>query len=299
MTKAGLARATAQKVADIEQNLTSTQLAYCDSIDWANRVAMVIVSQGRVPAQMVGAAPIPGRKCRVAWLGDALVCLGVDPRSSTGKVTSGASGGVVGFLGDDGVQYSVAYDNTLTFAVNDRIAVEWTSTGGLAYAKLSADPVTLDPYAPPPPVVVPGGPKSLTFIPNDSGTYYQPGGTWQTSDVWCTDTNLGAWFYSGIAATIGDGDQITAIRVYVDAYQTEGAAPTIGLHALSGKSGAPNVVNAVQVPAGTGWKNLPLSFGDLLKTGAQLGLGTNHGGYHKWSRARVNNSGALYIAWRT
>jgi hypothetical protein len=235
----------------------------------------------------------------VAWIGGQAICLGVIPRSQTGKVSAAPSGGTLQFTGDDNYVKRIAYDSTITFALNDRVLVDWSS-GGFAYAKLSADPITLDPTVVPPPVVVPGsGEKSLTFNPNNSGTWSQTYGKWQTSDVWCSDSTLGAWFYAGIADTIPDGATILEIRVYVDAFQTQGSNPTIGVHNLGAPVGAPLVTNAVAVPGGTGWKSLPTSSGDLLKAGAWVGIGTNHGGYHKWNRAGVNNSGALFIRWRT
>ena len=293
------ARATAAALADLQQGLSSTMLGYCDSIDWANGLANIRVGQGLISVPMVGpSAPIPQQPARVAWIGGLAVCLGAVPRAQTGKVTAAPSGSVLGFLGDDGRSKSIAYDTTISFAVNDRVLVDWSS-GGFAYAKLSADPVTLDPYIVAPPVIVPGGEKSLTFLPNNSGTWSQTYGKWQSSDVWCSDTTLGAWFYAGIADTIPDNAVILEIRVYVDAYYTSGSNPTIGVHNLGAPVGAPLVTNAIAVAGGTGWKALPTSDGDLLKGGAWVGIGTNHGGYHKWNRAGVNNSGALFIRWRT
>ncbi len=293
------ARAQAATVAQLQQGISSRMIGVCDSIDWTNGLANVFVGKGKISVPMVGAAPpVPQWQCHIAWIGQQAVCLGPVPRSMTGTVSTAPAGGILGFTGDDGFTKSIAYDSTITFAINDRILVDWSS-GGLAVAKLSADPVTLDPTVIAPPVVAPGGVKSLTFIPNNSGTWSQAYSKWQSNEVWCSDTTIGCWFYAGIADTIPDGAVIEEIRVYVDAYQTTGNSPTIGGHTLLTPSGAPSVTNAATVPGGTGWKTLPTSLGDRLKTGAAKGLGTNHGGYHKWRPARVNNSGALYIRWRT
>ncbi|UAJ80146.1 hypothetical protein IT072_03615 [Leifsonia sp. ZF2019] len=294
------ARATASALADMKSGLSNLQQGICSSIDWTNGLANVIVSGGAISIPMLGAAPpIPQQKCWVGWIGQQALCLGPVPRSMTGKVTTAPASGVLGFTGDDGTVKTIAYDSTITFALNDRIIVDWWS-GGFAFAKLSADPITLDPVYIPPPVVSPvAQEKSLTFDPNGSGTWSTTYSKWQDSNVWCSDSTLGAWFYAGIADTIPDTATILEIRVYVDAFYTTGSDPTIGVHSLAGATGAPAVSSAGTVPGGTGWKNLPTALGDLLKTGAALGLGTNHGGYHKWSRAGVNNSGALFIRWRT
>lgn len=293
---------TAAKTAEVAALGSSRMIGYCQLIDWANGLATVIVGQGKITVPMAGPTPpIPQRQCHIAFIGGDPVCIGVVPRSPTGTVSRAPSGGTLEVTTDnEGAKYTIAYDSTITFALNDRILVDWSS-GGVAVAKLSADPISLTsllPSAPPPPVITPGGEKSQTWNPYDAGTWSESFNKWQNSDVWCSDTTLGAWFYQGIADTIPDNAAILEIRVNVAAYQTQGSNPTIGVHSQGSKGGAPDVNSAVGVPGGSGWKALPTSFGDALKTGAARGLGTAHGGYHKWY-GTAQNSGALFIKWRT
>lgn len=140
---------------------------------------------------------------------------------------------------------------------------------------------------------------SVDFRADDSGSYF--GSSWWTNDVRCSDGNIGAWFYgSTIANTIPDAATITRVQIYINEYynQFPSSLATIGLHTLETKSGAPTVTDTVTISAGSGWKDLPASFGDALKTGAKKGAGTNEGGFHKFrSRAADADSGLLRIDW--
>lgn len=150
------------------------------------------------------------------------------------------------------------------------------------------------------------GSYSTDFRADDSGTYYVPGTAYSTADVWCTSTgnNKGAWFYGAtIANTIPDTATITRVQVYVNEFYN--LYPTslalIGLHTLETKSGAPTITSATTISSGTGWKELPTSFGDSLKAGTSKGVGTGSSGssgYHKFrSRAADADSGLLRIDW--
>ncbi len=152
--------------------------------------------------------------------------------------------------------------------------------------------------------VTPDKPKTTTsrFRSTKSGNYYVPGSSWAAGDeVWCSDGNRGCWFYGGaIADTIPNGAKIQSVRVYVPEFynQFPTSKATIGLHNKTGKSGAPTITSATTISAGTGWKKLPNSFGDALKDGSKEGLGTNGGGYHKFTgRSGDNQSGYLEIVW--
>src|SRR5690606_30652751 len=120
-------------------------------------------------------------------------------------------------------------------------------------------------------------------------------------EVRCSSGNIGAWFYgSTIADTIPDGAKISRVQLYVNEFynQFPSSLATIGLHALAAKAGAPSVSSPVTISAGSGWKDLPTSFGDALKTGAKLGVGTAEGGYHKFRPVSADaDCGMLRIDW--
>lgn len=291
----------AQTTAELRAGLSRLDAGVCLSIDWATYQAVVSVSGGTVPMPMVGTAPAVGDRVLVGILGNLPVCLGAVARPATGTVASTAANGKVHVTGDDGADYTVAYDTAYTPAGGHRVALNWAVPGGFVLGRLSSDQALEAPST----ITAPSAKLGeATFIPTDSGTYDVNFHDWFTSQVWSSSSTFGLYFYGGqIASTIPDNAEILEIRLYVDSVYTTGNSPTIGLHSETGKAGAPSVSSAVTIPGGSGWKGqgegVPLSFGDALKTGQALGLGTSHGGYHKWSPARTNNSGALYIRWRT
>jgi hypothetical protein len=262
----------------------------------------VNLNGSHVPALCAGGQfPAVGDSVMVLQIGTLLICMGAIPKPAHGIVVSAASEGRVSVEADDGQTYSLNYNHLYTPAVNDHVKIDWDLIGGFVVGPLAAAP-TGDPH-----LIVPTGPggsegsggtTTVAFNPTDSGTWN--GSSYFTTQVYCGDTTLGAYFYgTQIADTIPDGAVINAIAVFVDETTNyyPGSLATFGLHSLPGRSGAPNPSSPVPIAAGSGWKNLPLSFGDALKTGAAFGLATDHGGYHIFAPKGVGNSGALSITW--
>jgi hypothetical protein len=233
--------------------------------------------------------PLPGESVRVLQTTEASVMIGpARPRSVIGSVTATGTPylTVDTSVGEQQLPYLTSY----TPSTADLVLI----FGNVVLGKVTAAPAgTYTPETPP------VQEYSATFKAKDSGSYQ--GSSWWTDQVWCSDSNVGAWFYPDIADTIPDDAEITRVQVLVNEFynQFPTSLATIGLHSLASKSGSPTVVSAVTVSAGSGWKTLPVAFGDALKTGTRKGLGTNHGGYHKFrSRTEDANSGALRIDWR-
>jgi hypothetical protein len=245
--------------------------------------------------------PLPGDPVRCLRTDDGTVMIGPSmPRSSIGTVTATGSPylTVLTTVGSRQLPYLSSYSSP---AVNDSVDIDWAS-GGIVLGKTTAVPAST--YTPPAPAA---SDFQADFRANDSGTFYVPGGNWAHEDVWCTSTgnNRGAWFYGNkIKDTIPDGAEIQSVRLYLDEYYNDFPAQLalIGMHSLGSKAGTPTIVSAVTVSAGSGWKTLPDSFGDALKTGARLGVGTGSSGasgFHKFrSRAADADSGLLRIKWR-
>lgn len=240
-------------------------------------------------------APNPGDSVRCLATSAGTVVLGLSrPRRSTGTVKSLAAPlvTVTTSIGDVAMPYLSSYAPV----VGHLVAINWTA-GGIVLGQVTAAPDGITPGPGPGPT--PPADYSVDFISADSGSY---GTSWFTNDVYCSASNIGAWFYgTTIADTIPDAALILSVSVYVTEFynQFPSSLATIGTHPLTGKAGVPVVSNAITISAGTGWKSLPASFGDLLKTGAAKGVGTNHGGYHKFTaRASDSSSGLLRIAWR-
>lgn len=275
------------------------------SLDYPDS-ATVNIGGGTVSAICAGGQfPAVGDSVLVLQAGTALVCIGAMPKPAHGIVTATASGGHVNILADDGMTYAMNYNHLYTPAINDHVKLDWDLIGGYVVGPLAAaptgDPNTVVPVAPTNPEGGDSGPSSYSriFYPTDSGTYNPDYGTYVFSDVWCSDSTFGAYFYgTQISGSIPDGATITSIRVYLQetANYYPGSLATIGTHALTHKAGQPTPSNVTTVSAGSGWKTLTAAIGNALKTGAAFGLATDHGGYHIFSR-KGGSSGALSISW--
>lgn len=151
------------------------------------------------------------------------------------------------------------------------------------------------------PPVAPGTPAvshTDTFTAIDAGSYGS--GRWWTSQVYASDSNLGAWFYgSKIADTIPSSAVISSIQVFIPGgSQIQGSAPNFALHPYGSNPGvSPSFSGATAVSVAPGWVALPASFATALKSGGgSAGIGVAHGGYNIFpSLAQDGMSGALQI----
>ncbi len=251
---------------------------------------------GPVPCLSAGSSqPLPGTSVRCVQFDGGVVMLGpAAPQSTFGTVT--ATGALALTVTVGGVSLQLPFMVSYTpRAINDVVLIDWDS-GGVVLGKLSAVPGASYVYVPTTPPIQA---YTADFRADDSGSFES--GSWNKNDVYCSSSNIGAWFYgSTIAGTIPDGAVINRVQLYVPEYynQFPSSLATIGLHTLPTKAGTPSISSAGTISQGTGWKDLPVGFGDALKTGAALGVGTNHGGYHKFrGRATDADSGLLRIDW--
>ena len=290
--------------------LTARKLAQIPSISAftaqyvsANTDGTVMVDFGEGPVQVYSAGfytPLPGDSVRVIKLDTFTLMLGPlvqDP--AYGRVTATGTPKLTVQYADGSTEMlfymSSAYPSP---AVNDDVKIDRAS-GGMILGKVTGVPVSG--YLPP---VAPTGPVSQSgaadFRAVDSGTW-NTDGSFFNDDVWCSSTTVGAWFYGSIIAdTIPDEATITLVRLYTPEFENRfpTSLATIGLHTSPSK-GFPTVTGAVSIPNGADFKTLPNSFGDALKTGTAWGLGTNHGGYHRYTRRALSaQSGLLHIEWK-
>jgi hypothetical protein len=217
--------------------------------------------------------------------------LGPVARSPWAIVTAAPAAGQVGVTGDDGVVSTLPYADSLELALADRVVIDWAS--GVVIAEPAAEII---PEVPLPPIGGSGEEKTWTFFPRTggrgSGSYNS---SWWTERVFASDSNLGAFFYDGIADSIPDDAVVLRATVHLEAEQDLYAGPNVGLHSLDDKTGPPDVHDLVTLTRGSGDKPLPESFGHRLATGEMKGLVFDGGGYNIYSKANVNNSGALTI----
>lgn len=248
---------------------------------------------GPVPILSAGLfEPLPGDNVRVLRTSAGTVLLGPSlPRSAIGEVT--ATGTPALTVETSAGSAQLPYVTTYSPMVGDLVLIDWGS-GGVVVGKVTAAPAgSYDPPA--------GTPTEfqVEFRAFDSGSYGF--GRWWTPDVWVSISNIGCFFYRGIADTIPDSAEILSVEIYLVEFYNE--FPTslaeFGMHSLASKVGVPSIDSATAVAAGSGWRTLPASFGDQLKTGARKGIGASVDGYHKFRSVASNaQSGMLRIKWR-
>jgi hypothetical protein len=294
---------TSQAVHDLSNAGAALQPATVLSTNYPSYVT-VNLNGGEVPAICIGGQfPAVGDGVMILQVDTMIVCLGAIPKPSHGIVKSAASGGRVTVTADDGNDYSVNYNSLYTPAVNDNVKLDWDVIGGFVVSPMASTP-TGDPniIAPtgPPPIESGGGPQSATFFPTDSGTTTE-GGSWFTTSVYCSDSDIGAYFYGGqIAGTVKAGSNVTSASIYIeeDTNYYPGSLATIGTSDSGSKSGVPGVSNIINISAGSGWKPLPEAIIVALITGASTSIATAHGGYHIFA-PKGGLSGAIAMNWST
>ncbi|MFC5930938.1 hypothetical protein D6T64_12150 [Cryobacterium melibiosiphilum] len=278
----------------------STMTARYDSTN-ADGTVNVDFGAGLVTVYSAGfSTPLPGAGVRVLRLNGFTLMLGVvKPQPSYGEVIATGTPNITVRL-TNGVELSLAYLNSyLNPAIGDVVLISWEGHG-MVIGSPTAIPEPPVEYVPPNDAAPSPASSAREFVAVDSGNFYTGGG-WNYTDPWSSASNTGAFFHNDIAGSIPDSAAISLVEFYVtETYnQHPNVLAKVGLHSLTGKSGNPNIRNSVDISAGTGWKVLPNSFGDALKTGAALGLGfpTVPGGvsYHKFRGRGSGPDGMIRI----
>jgi hypothetical protein len=155
--------------------------------------------------------------------------------------------------------------------------------------------------APTDPTPPPGAQQGRqVFTALDSGQYAKGGGSTQSNDVYASASTRSLWVYgTKIADTIPDGAVIRSVSINVAPLRDDGNSPRFGTHPhASMPATAPTIGNLTSIAKPSGWVALPTSFGDLLKTGAALGIGVDGAGYAIFRGTQKDGqSGALDISW--
>lgn len=257
--------------------------------------ALVDFNGGRVPANTLGGLPALNESVWVAVIDGVPFMLGpTAPRPSEGTVVSASSGEatVSTVIGNITARYDTG---VLSPTTNDEVFLVWGAGAFIAGVTAAADEGD-----------VPEAPGSTqtkftkTFTARDSGSY-QSGFGWRTNDVWCSASNVGAWFYgTKIKDTIPDSASIVKAEIYLPRpIRLLGAMP-FGRHTSASKpGGAVSVTNTSTLPGTSGWVTIPTSHVDFLKANTG-GLGFALGGYSIWPGTQSNGqSGALRVTYRT
>ena len=245
--------------------------------------------------------PMPGERVRLLRIKKTVVAVDtVTPSYRVGRVTAtGSPRCTVEFPAGSGVTQLMGYPKGAEPIVGDVVLIDWGSGGTVEQIVTTAAGMSspTEPEAPPPP---PGAQEyRQKFTALDSGSF--GGGSWLNS-VYASASKKSIWTYgTKIADNIPDAAEILSVRIYLPLQSDRaGNRPRLGTHAYASRpAGAPVIGNLVSLESPSGWQDLPLSFGDLLKTGQQLGVGADGAGYVIWyGTQRDAESGALEVTYR-
>jgi hypothetical protein len=181
----------------------------------------------------------------------------------------------------------------------DIVGILWSS--GPKCFKMSTSPEYVDP-----PSLPSGGGadvKTVEFRAIDAGSTDRGAARWWNAQPWASNTTFGAWFYGGqIKDTVPASAEFVSLEFYVSRVQDQGGAPRFTLHSDPVKAGVPAMSAYVEWDPPNGWQTPPNAqeWFDALKAGGpRYGVGTNQGGYSKFSSlAQDGLSGALRVKWR-
>jgi len=244
------------------------QLVSADSTGYS-----VDVGGGRIPARWsTDYLPDINEDVAVQWIDGVPYVVGpTRPQPTQGTVVS-VGGGLVTVTTTFG-DLTIPYNAALTPVAGQVLHL----IGKYADSVMSTSPPP--PVAPPPPV---GSATTHvdTFAAIDAGSW---NGSWSSSRLWASNTYLAAVFYgSKIADTLPASALIQNVEFYISPVQIQGSPPNFAVHTYQTRpAGAPTLAGATPLGITPGWLELPVAFGNDLKTGGgYAGIGFDHGGYN-------------------
>lgn len=285
------------------KNQVKVVVGTCASIDWTAQTCTATIpsesSSTTITARMAGQVPRVGEQIWLLIVGGGAITIGRPSLPPLATVNSAASGTNVSVTGDDGVTYTAKFASGYTPASGHRVLMNWDS-GPFVVVRLGGE-VTPTPPTPP---ASSGATKSVQFLATDSGSYR---GGWQGGVVYFGQSYPSAGFFYGsqIANTIPSSATITSVQIYLEVTAASGLGTMpLSLHTSGSRPGGSlaldNTVDIGAMPNGfRGQVDLPTAWGDLLKTGARLGVGTSGAGYRRLQgKSQQALAGALTIKWK-
>lgn len=275
-------------LAAVAAGLSDTTSGTVVSVDWTNRLVVVMVAGAPQAMPWQGAPPWPADQVRVVYSGQRPVCELVEG-SPQGTVVSVASNLAI-VTGDDGVAYTYPYSSELTLSAGNRVALDHAHR--IVSAKYSTEPAGSEAAGP----TAPGaGRKSATFRPIDSGNYSNGSFASQYAEISVSRT-AAYWYGHQIEDSIPDGATVTkatiALRELWD--QVPGAPTEMGTHSQASRGGEPTISGAIDV-SGSGTFDIG-AFATALKTGSALGIGFRKAtGWRRFDT--YARSGSIYMEW--
>lgn len=269
------------------------------SVDWVAQSCVVNLSDGTsCTARMAGDTPVPGMPVYLLIIGQTPITIGRLPLPALGTVAGAATDGLVDVVADDTRTYRMGFPTSYTPAEGHRVLLNWDA-GGHIVNRIDAAPDQQPPEQATPERVQ----KTRQFKATQSGSFRS---AWSSGVVYFGQSYPSAgWFYgTQIADSIPDGASIDSISMYLEVTAASGVGSLpLYLHTSAGIGGGSLAldqgIDVGSAPNGfRGSVTLPNGWGDLLKTGARLGVGTTGPGYRRLNGpAQSAAAGAITITW--
>lgn len=241
--------------------------------------------------------PLPGMPVRVDTVNGVMRVVGPSQAlSPRGTVTAVGGGSTTVTVEVDGTEYTLPVMAGYSPSVSDVVVVNWSSGHVLGEEASAPEPETPDSGGS-------GGSErftGLTVYPTGSGKYDSSfSNWWGGSEVWASNNNDGAWFYSRRFTALSGVDSFSRVDVYLPRIQESGSC-SIGLHPHQSRpGGAPSIGSLVALSDRDGWVRLPTSWGVVLRDNPSYGIGVTapSGGLNKWrGHSQDSQSGVLRFA---
>lgn len=268
------------------------------SVDWVTQTCVVNIDTTSVVARISGQAPVVGKSINVMVVGQLAYTLGRQDPPPLATVNGAPASGLVNVLSDDGNTYRVGFQTSYTPASGHRVLMDWDAGGHIVNRVDAAPTVT-----PPPENDNPSVRKTRTFRATDSGSYRS---SWSSGVVYFGQSYPSAgWFYgTQMADSIPDDAVINSVSIYLEVTAQSGVATMpLYLHTSASRPGGGLALDQGtdigSMPNGfRGNVGLPAGWGNLLKTGARLGVGTTGPGYRRLNGpAQSAAAGSITISW--
>jgi hypothetical protein len=268
----------------------------------ADSLAQVNIDDRQLTVPALGNSwPMIGDRVRLLRVGKATIMLGsVQQRATVGRVTApGSPRCTVEYPAGSGVTQLMGYPKGATPEVGDVVLISWDGEAGGTVTAIVTAAGGQDGPIPEPPTPPQQTDFQSVFTMSDSGSFRD--GSWWTNQVYASPSNQSAYFPGSgkIADTIPDDATIDSIAIWLPVNRDTGNRPRIGTHSYQTKPGGPPTIsNLTDLGTQSGWVQLPTSYGDLLKTGEQSGIGFDGAGFAIFAGTQQDGqAGALDIAW--
>lgn len=226
--------------------------------------------------------PTPGMPVRVETVNGLMRVVGPSQAlPARGTVVASVAGGTRATVDAGGSLYTLPVMAPYSPIPSDTVIINWIT--GHVLGEEAAAPEVETPGS-----VGSGGTafSNLLIQPAASGKYDENWSNWWSPpEVWASDNNKGAWFYSGRFSALAGATLTKAEFCFPTPIRSVGAA-YIGLHDYPSQPGGNPTINELTYLAPgqrSGWYTLPAGWADYLRDNPNSGIGVTSGaGDNRW-----------------